>query len=231
MIKILRESLFHTTKTANSDDRLRKISDASQIPNENFYKFGKSYFDGGIGSLSYGAYKYDGRYKASVNKLIDQFHLNKCSSVLEFGCAKGYILYEFYKFGFNDLLGIDISEYAISNSPKELHDKLRIANVINFDSIIEQQKKFNFIFSKEMLPHLTKEEINIFFGHLPKIANHESIIYFEIQTARDSAGLEAIEKYDPTHKSLMTPIEWIQFFNKNIIGIDAKILIYLKELF
>jgi cyclopropane fatty-acyl-phospholipid synthase-like methyltransferase len=231
MIKFLKESLFHTTKTANSEDRLRKILGASQFPDESFYKFGEKYFDGGAGSLSYGTYKYDGRYTNSVIRIIDQFDLKETSRILELGCAKGYILYEFYKLGFSDLLGVDVSEYAILNAPEELQGKLRVGSVVNLSSILEFPQPYDFIFSKEMLPHLTSEEISTFFECLLKVASHETTMYFEIQTARNSVGLESILRYDPTHKSLMTPDEWVQFINEKMSGVKANILVFLKELF
>ncbi len=231
MITFINESLFHTTKTANSEDRLRKISFASQFPDKSFYKFGEKYFDGGAGSLSYGTYKYDGRYRDCVNKIIDQLALKKTSRILELGCAKGYILYEFYKLGFSDFMGVDVSEYAISSAPEELQDKLKVGSVVNLSSTLELPWHYDFIFSKEMLPHLTKEEIITFFEFLPMVASHKTIIYFEIQTAKDSVGLESIHKYDPTHKSLMTPEEWMVFINQNMSGVDANTLVFLKELF
>ena len=83
-------------------------------------KFGKEFFDGDR-NHGYGGFTYDPKFWQPV---IPNFHkywkLNSKSSILDVGCAKGFMLYDFSKLvpGIN-LRGIDISEYAINNSKQE----------------------------------------------------------------------------------------------------------------
>ena len=56
--------------------------------------------------------------------MIHRFKIEKTDSILEIGCAKGYILYEFLKLGFNNIKGLDISKYAVDNSHPEIRGKL-----------------------------------------------------------------------------------------------------------
>lgn len=231
MIVYLNKSLFHTRKTASPESRKKRTQYATKKPDEIFFKFGATYFDGGEGSLSYGAYTYDGRYKEAVENVIKKFNIKESDEILELGCAKGYLLYEFFKLGYYNVSGVDVSEYAILSAKEELKNKLKIGSVTEMDALLEKNKKYEFIFSKEMLPHLSSEELNNFFEYLPKIINSKSSLYFEIQTAKDSKGLESIRAYDPTHKSLMTPDAWKELLSEKLLGVEANIEIFLKELF
>lgn len=231
MIEFLKESLFHTKQTANSENRLQRLASASLLPDENFYKFGETYFDGGEGALSYGVYKYDGRYKECVEKIVAQFGLKKNSHILELGCAKGFILYEFYKLGFDSLYGIDVSEYAVSKAPEAIKSSLRVGSASDLELFLNLPNSFDFILAKEMLPHLTDVELNDLLEYLPRVTKPETVVYLEIQTAKNIKGLKSIKKYDPTHKLLRTPNEWMVLLNERMRGIDAKIQVFLKELF
>ena len=80
-------------------------------------KFDFDYWDGDR-DICYGGYKYiKGRMDNLVRKMIDYYNLNSNSRILDIGCGKGYLLYDFTRFlpGIK-VQGIDISDYAINNS-------------------------------------------------------------------------------------------------------------------
>ena len=91
-------------------------------------KFGKEYFDGNR-SQGYGGYTYDGRWINVAKKIIKFFNLKNGSSVIDVGCAKGFLIYDLYKENPNlKLLGLDISKYAINNSPNEIRKFLKVCD-------------------------------------------------------------------------------------------------------
>ena len=84
-------------------------------------KFGRDFFDGDR-KHGYGGFSYNPRFWQPVIPTFQKYwNLNSKSSVLDVGCGKGFMLFDLHKMipGIS-LAGIDISEYAISNSiPQE----------------------------------------------------------------------------------------------------------------
>ena len=89
-------------------------------------KFDKDFWDGDR-KYGYGGYKYDGRWEVVVKKLIELFNLQDGASILDVGCGKGFMLYEFKKLLPNaKIKGFDISQYAIENAKEEVRDNVFI---------------------------------------------------------------------------------------------------------
>ncbi|MBM3208383.1 MAG: class I SAM-dependent methyltransferase, partial [Chlamydiae bacterium] len=82
-------------------------------------KFDEQYWDGDR-KYGYGGYKYDGRWKALAQKLVDKYNLTSSSKILDVGCGKGFLIYEISQLvpGI-EVRGIDISSYAIHNCKPE----------------------------------------------------------------------------------------------------------------
>ena len=92
-------------------------------------KFGKEFFDGGR-SHGYGGFSYNPKFWSPVVPTLKKyFSLSSNTSLLDVGCAKGFML--------NDiavaipgikLKGVDVSEYAIANSIEDMRQNLVVAN-------------------------------------------------------------------------------------------------------
>ena len=89
-------------------------------------KYGKEYFDGSR-EYGYGGYKYDGRWIPVAKDMIKHFNLKEKSKVLDIGCAKGFLVKDLVDLGI-DAYGLDISEYAINNSPIDIKHRLRLGS-------------------------------------------------------------------------------------------------------
>ena len=92
-------------------------------------KFGKEFFDGDR-KTGYGGFNYMSRFWQPVIPTFQKhWNLKSGDSVLDVGCAKGFMLYDFtlaipgIKVG-----GIDVSEYAIENSKPEVKQFLKVAD-------------------------------------------------------------------------------------------------------
>lgn len=82
-------------------------------------KYDKEYFDGHR-RYGYGGYKYDGRFKPVAQKLIEQYGLTSSSKVMDFGCAKGFLIKEIQDLCGCHCYGYDVSRYAIENAVTEI---------------------------------------------------------------------------------------------------------------
>ncbi|MBT5373838.1 MAG: methyltransferase domain-containing protein, partial [Rhodospirillaceae bacterium] len=82
-------------------------------------KWGRDYWDGDR-KYGYGGYSYDGRWRPIAEKMAAHYGLKAGDRILDIGCGKGFLLYEFTQaMPGVEIAGIDISEYAIENAKEE----------------------------------------------------------------------------------------------------------------
>ena len=64
--------------------------------------------------------------------IAEHYPLPANPKILDIGCGKGYLLYDFLKvIPDAEIYGIDISDYAITNSKPEIRNHLQVGNAIN----------------------------------------------------------------------------------------------------
>lgn len=122
--------------------------------------FGKNFFDSGQDAPGmFGSYSFDD-YSMTFMPLCDiiKKHFNP-NHVLDIGCAKGSFVYAFRKVGI-EAFGIDVSEYAITCTPKDLQPFLRVVDLDN-DDLPYKDNSFDFI---------------TFFGSIEYLSNHQHTI-------------------------------------------------------
>jgi len=91
-------------------------------------QFGKDFFDGDR-KYGYGGYKYDDRWKSVVKRMKDYYKLADNAAILDIGCGKGFMLYDFKELLPNcKIAGVDVSEYAIENAMPLVKPFLKVAN-------------------------------------------------------------------------------------------------------
>src|SRR6266536_3900516 len=106
---------------ATNRDYLQRVTECDKAAcAEVSKKFGKDYFDGDR-RYGYGGYKYDGRWRPFAEKLIAHYGLKPGDTVLDIGCAKGFLLYDFMQAlpGLG-VAGLEISEYAIAHAMEDI---------------------------------------------------------------------------------------------------------------
>ncbi len=92
-------------------------------------RFDFDYFDGDR-KYGYGGYSYQPRFWTDTVKHITNYYsLDDASSVLDVGCAKGFILKDFQVLLPDaTLAGVDVSEYAIAHAEPEVSDLVQVAS-------------------------------------------------------------------------------------------------------
>ena len=100
------------------------IIQLSQLLIDNVKNQGRLYYDGPR-FLGYGGYnKNDCHWINIAEELIKIFKLEDSMSVLDIGCAKGYLVEAFSNLNFEKTYGIDTSSYAINTSETNIKDRL-----------------------------------------------------------------------------------------------------------
>jgi SAM-dependent methyltransferase len=107
-------------------------------------QWGADYWDGDR-RYGYGGYHYDGRWRAVAERMAAHYGLRPGMRVLDVGCGKAHLLYEFTKVvpGI-EVRGIDISAYGVANAREEVRDALTVgtATALPYDS-----REFDFVLS------------------------------------------------------------------------------------
>ena len=57
-------------------------------------QYGKDYWDGDR-KYGYSGYRYDGRWRSVAEDMVEHYELPPNASILDVGCGKGFLLYEF----------------------------------------------------------------------------------------------------------------------------------------
>jgi SAM-dependent methyltransferase len=83
------------------------------------------YWDGDR-RYGYGGYRYiPGRWKPVAQALIDLYGLKRDASILDVGCGKGFLLYEFLQLlPEARIVGFDVSQHGLADAKPELRERL-----------------------------------------------------------------------------------------------------------
>jgi len=117
--------------------------------------YGEDYFERGIESdLSlYESYRWLPDPTISmVKSIVEYTGMAPGSSILDIGCAKGYMVRAFVELGF-DAYGIDISQYAITHADETISNKLTL--VERMQPWPFNRDQFDWVITKDTLEHLT----------------------------------------------------------------------------
>lgn len=205
------ENFFIKAEARSALDREKKIAKFSPKPSKrgDFKRYGYEYFDSVDYGVGYGGYHYDGRYEKSVSDIIHNLNLSPGSRILEIGCAKGFILYEFYKHGMN-VSGIDVSKYAISNAKPEIKPFLVQGSC---EQLPWSDGEFDFVFCKEVLPHLSIHQLDKAIPEMLRVCSSRNI-YLDIQVCETDRAKKMTNAWDETHQCLENSGWWLSYLEE-----------------
>jgi ubiquinone/menaquinone biosynthesis C-methylase UbiE len=174
-------------------------------------KFDKEFFDGER-KFGYGGFSYNPGYWSEVVKdFSDYYNLNNGSKILDVGCAKGFMLYDFYKLNPNlDLYGIDISKYAIDNSVSEIKHKLQVANARKLPF---EDNFFDLVISINTIHNLDKVECATALKEISRVSKKNA--FLTVDAYRNNEEKQRMDAWNLTAKTIMPVDDWIKFFKKN----------------
>jgi hypothetical protein len=175
--------------------------------NEQYYK-----------SINYTDYLHRSEKYVKTAEELDWFFRQKLSllfydsSILDYGCAVGFLLEGFKKLGYTNLNGYEISNYA-----KEICYQKNLNIIENLN-----QKNYNFAFFLDVLEHMSQESINDLFS---KCKFNYVIVRIPCSTEENKGTFHLdVSKKDKTHINCKSKQEWINIFKnygyKNIIRIN-----------
>jgi ubiquinone/menaquinone biosynthesis C-methylase UbiE len=174
-------------------------------------KFGKDFFDGDK-KYGYGGHFYDEKYWSGVvDDFIDYYKLDNHSSILDVGCAKGFMLFEFKKkIPGAKLVGLDISSYAIQNCKEEIKNCLIIgdAKKLNFPD-----NSFDLVIAINTIHNLDEYDCGKSLREIQRVSKKNS--YVVVDAYSNEIEKEQMLNWNLTGKTIKHVDEWKKFFIKN----------------
>ncbi|MBI5124467.1 MAG: class I SAM-dependent methyltransferase [Candidatus Omnitrophica bacterium] len=172
-------------------------------------QYGKDYWDGKR-RFGYGGYKYDGRWEPAARSLIEIYGLKEDARILDVGCGKGFLLYEFKKLLPDCRVeGFDISQYAIDNAKEEVKKflfKHRAESLYPFTD-----KEFDLVTSITTLHNLRIDGLKPALEEIERVGKNKYIV---IESYRNESELFNLQCWALTCEAFFAPEEWTWLFNE-----------------
>jgi ubiquinone/menaquinone biosynthesis C-methylase UbiE len=192
-------------------DLTKRLESKSEEVRSIARKFDKEFFDGER-EFGYGGFSYNPKYWSEVVKdFSNYYNLNDGSKILDVGCAKGFMLYDFYKLNSNfDLHGIDISKYAIDNSVSEVKNKLLVANATKLPY---EDNFFDLVISINTIHNLEKDECATALKEISRVSKKNA--FLTVDAYRNDDEKKRMDAWNLTAKTIMSVDDLIKFFGYN----------------
>jgi SAM-dependent methyltransferase len=173
-------------------------------------KFGKEFFDGDR-SHGYGGFSYNSKFWSPVIPTFkDYFSLTSDSSLLDVGCAKGFMLHDIAEAipGIN-LKGIDISDYAITNAIEDVRKDMQVADARELPF---EDNSFDVVISINTIHNLEKDDLAQALQEIERVSKGKSFITVDAYNSEKEK--ERMYAWNLTAKTIMSVDEWIDFFSE-----------------
>ena len=173
-------------------------------------KFDKDFFDGDR-IFGYGGFTYHPRYwQPVIPDFQRHYNLNCNSKVLDVGCAKGFMLYDFLQLipGVT-VAGIDLSEYAISHAIPEVKPFLQVANAKNLPFT---DKSFDLIISINTIHNLPLKECKRALKEIMRVSKKFAFITVDAYTNEEQKN--RMFDWNLTAKTILSELGWENMFNE-----------------
>jgi Methylase involved in ubiquinone/menaquinone biosynthesis len=173
-------------------------------------KFDKDFFDGDR-RHGYGGFKYHPKYwQPVIPTFIKHYNLSNKSSILDVGCAKGFMIYDFIQLlpGLK-IKGIDISEYAIKNSLDSIKENISVADAC---SLPFDDNTFDLVISITTIHNLEIDKCKLALQEIERVSKLSSFI--TVDAYNDDLQKEEMLNWNLTAKTILHVEEWKDLFEK-----------------
>lgn len=171
-------------------------------------KFGKEFFDGER-KTGYGGFTYNPRFwQPVVPTFQEHYNLSENSSVLDVGCAKGFMLHDFCELipGIS-LKGVDISSYAIEHAMDAMKEHVLVADARELPF---EDDSFDLVISINTIHNLEGDDLVVALKEIERVSKKHSFI--TIDAYRNEEERELMYAWNLTAKTILPVAEWEQLF-------------------
>ena len=173
-------------------------------------QFGQEFFDGDR-QYGYGGFKYFSRFWQPVIPTFQKhFSLTSSSSLLDVGCAKGFMLHDLEELipGIT-VSGVDVSDYAIEHAMEDVQSKVQVADARDLPFA---DNSFDVVIAINTIHNLEREECAKALREIERVSRKGSFI--TVDAYRDDEEKERMFAWNLTAKTIMSVDEWVAFFDE-----------------
>jgi protein-L-isoaspartate(D-aspartate) O-methyltransferase len=171
-------------------------------------EWGFDYWDGDR-RINYGGYRYiEGRWEKVARAMQEHYRLPKDAKILDVGCGKGFMLYDFTKILPEAVVhGIDVSRYAIENSKPEIRQQLVEGRA---ESLPWPDNYFDLVYSLNTFHNLHAYELELALREFERVAKQHK--YVCVESYRNEQEKANLLYWQVTCEAFNTPEEWEWWF-------------------
>ncbi|MBF0175394.1 MAG: class I SAM-dependent methyltransferase [Magnetococcales bacterium] len=173
-------------------------------------QWGYDFWDGER-RYGYGGHRYDGRWRPFARALIDHYGLKAGDRILDVGCGKGFLLYEFtQELPGVHVAGLDISAYAVEHAKEEVKPFLQVGNATHLPFA---DQSFDFVYSLITLHNLYCYDLERAILEIRRVGrgSRQLIAVESYRNEEEKANLLA---WQLTCESFYTPEEWRWWYER-----------------
>ena len=191
----------------NVDERGQSKSEEDRLVAR---KFGREFFDGDR-RHGYGGFSYQPRFWQPVIPTLQQhFGLTAGSSLLDVGCAKGFMLHDLSTLipGIT-VKGVDISGYAIENAMDDVKPHVQVANATRLPF---PDHSFDVVISINTVHNLDRAECGEALREIMRVSKGRAYITVDAYSTEEEK--RRMYAWNLTAKTIMSVDEWKTFFQE-----------------
>lgn len=170
--------------------------------------FDKKFFDGDR-RHGYGGFNYLPRFWQPVIPTFQRhFGLTTGSSVLDIGCAKGFMLHDMAELipGIT-VKGIDVSSYAIENAIEDMRPYVQVADARELPF---PDNSFDVVISINTIHNLEQDECARALQEIERVKRQGAFV--TVDAYRTEEEKERMYAWNLTARTIMSVDEWVYFF-------------------
>ena len=173
-------------------------------------KFDFDYWDGDR-RICYGGYRYlEGRWEKVAQAMVEYYKLPNNAKILDIGCGKGYLLYEFLQLlPATTVAGFDRSRHALTHAKEEVkpflsHHLAETAYSYDVDS-------FDLVVSITTLHNLPIFKLKKALQEIERVGRNKYIV---VESYRNEQELFNLQCWALTCEAFFSTDEWVWLFDE-----------------
>jgi ubiquinone/menaquinone biosynthesis C-methylase UbiE len=171
-------------------------------------QFGRDYFDGDR-RHGYGGFSYHPRFWTdTVRHIRDVYQLPEDAAILDVGCAKGFMLYDFMLLMPQArVAGIDVSSYAIENALEPVRPFVEMGNA---KALPYDDHSFDLVISINTIHNLPYDECKQSLREIQRVSRRHAFVM--VDAFRNEQQRQAMLQWVLTAETMLSTADWLKLF-------------------